>query len=424
MTTTIPRPARADEWPARLPDPDTGLAGGRIRLVRREGRQQGAVRLSWHPVASSPFWSVRGRLSILVKAILTAPDGGGRSVIDNLGSLGVTAGVYEADTMCHLDLSGGHDELARCAPVVLGAFARRHVTAAVLAAAERRFVQERRGYLLQAQGAVDAERWRTSVAAPERFARDHVADGTDPYGAIGEGADWSAIGGIAIVGLRSLATAWAAAIGDDTGTSGGDRPDITVIRPPDLVTLPARRQSQSLISYGAITPLDGDTAQFDLELAIEVLGGWSGSTLNQLFRHELAWSYGVRAEVRSACVGLSTLLSWSIFLQTAPEHAAAVVDRIRDRARLLLAAYPSDAEVVRAARRILRRELLWEDSVAGVMHCHGGNVQSGRPGLAGRRWHHFTNAGTAELIRGVEHMLGTGTFIIVGAPDADRDERR
>lgn len=416
------------DWPARPPDADMTLADGRLGLLERYDRTQGVVRLYWQPPSASRFWSERGRLSTVVRAALESPLIDHRGLVAELEELGVAVQVGETDFFCQVDLAGGSEELIGCAEHVADVLGKRSVASDAISAAGRKFGQERSAYHHRLLGISEVQQWRNYVVTPLRLWCDYAPEDR-PGGCptILHDRWWPVLDRVIVVGPRRLAAAWAAAVDalSPCVTISDGPPGVALKRPPQVTVLPARKRSQCLTRYGAVD-LANDVGQlFDIELAVELLAGWPGSLLNKLFRHELAWCYGVAAEIGIASVGDRKILNWSIFLQTAPERARSVMTKITDQVRFVLDKCPADAEIRRAAQRILRREQLCEDSVADIMHRQGANIQSNMPTLAGLRWQHFKEAGTDNLTRAMERMLHLGTFILVGnagfEPNTDGD---
>jgi hypothetical protein len=350
----------------------------------------------------------------------------GASILGTLEAMGVAARVNESDFFCDLDLSGSAEDLIACASRVLSVLAAGRIGTDAIEASRRVYSAERRAYRLRPYGQAEALRWRGHVIDPRRVYQDCVDADPDAAGSWSDGSCGRFVpDGIVVVGRRDIASAWVDAI--DTVASvvtAADPPRVRLTSPRPMTMAPARSRSQSAITWGAVELLDDGTDMFGLDLAMEVLAGWPGSVLNRLFRYELAWSYGVGADIRTACVGDQTVLYWSLFLQAAADRTRAVVDHITRQVQVLLGHCPSDDEVRRAASRILRRDLLFEDSVADVMSRYGTHVQSGLATLAERRRRHLEQAGADDLRDGLNRMQRSGSFVVVGpcnAPVGEED---
>lgn len=409
-----------------LPAWTVASADGRVRWLERTGRRQGAVRLYWQPSPGSRFWSERGWLSIAIQAMLNTPAGRSPSLASELETRGVAADVSEADFFCNLDLSGGQEDLIRCIPLITGALSERRVTDDALVSAERHVIHERKQHLHHLWGSAEAHRWRAGMQEPRRAGCDYTMPAQPGASRVPLGAgDWPPVDGVVVVGEHELSTAWADAIetlGDYSNASHLS-PEPKLGNPPEIATYPARKRGQSLISYGAIDLLDDQSQVFALELAIEFLAGWSGSLLNRLLRLKLAWTYGVGADVRVACIGPRGLLYWSIITQTAPERVPATIAHITEQLRLLLKDLPTDTELRHAGERILRRDLLWENSVEGILQRHASYVQSGLQYLGGGRRDYFRHTAAPSVIRGLKQMLGTGRFVVIDGGYTESQDR-
>lgn len=395
-----------------------------VWLIESTWRRRGMVSLFWQPPGSSRFWSEHGVLSILVNALVTMPAaGGGPGVADRLEAMGVTVRVQEDEFHCELQMVGDQHALLRGVPLVQDALAAGQVSPTALVGAARRFVQERHARRMLRSHRAEVARWQTFVARPGRLWRDFGPAVDDVVGgaqSLAAEVRWLGVSGVVVIGSESLATAWqdprtpravaaGAAERADLELTATRRDHTPAVAPGGAAT------AATLVSYGAVCEISSPHEAYAQELAVEILAGWTGSRLHVLLRDELALTYAVVPAVRVHRLGERTLIHWKIDTTTAAGDAERVRAQIARQLDLLCDDPPSDAEVGRAALRMIRRSRLREDSVSAVMASDGYHARLGLPGWSAQRSRFLARAGASVLATGLERTRSQGVFVVVGA---------
>jgi hypothetical protein len=405
-------------WPSR-PEPVHVSPGGNVFHIESGRRSQGAVRMFWQPDETSVFWRERGILSTTLGALVGQAGSAGPSVVERLESRGLHLRITESDLHCSLDITGEQEALRACIGDITAAIAHDDIDAATATASARRFAHERAARLQRMSGQAEVRHWRHFVESPTRTWRDThsaSADVDQLRAIVTQEPLWPNVGGIVVVGRDDLASvcrdAVAAAQPAVRRPASAPRPVMAPRTGERIIVVPGRPRGQSFISYGAIHPVATLHEAFEQELALEILAGWSGSRLTDLLRHQLALTYSVYPGIRPMRIADLTLLVWSISLQTASIEVETVLEHIDVQVRMLLT-NPDEAEIRRAAVRILRRLRLYEDSVDGILVQDGGNTETGFPHLARERWQFLRTAGAPEVVRGLRRIVETGVFVVI-----------
>ncbi len=141
--------------------------------------------------------------------------------------------------------------------------------------------------------------------------------------------------------------------------------------------------SQAYVLWGAAAAITGAADLVALELAMHVLGGWSGSRWHALFREQLGYTYGTTAQ--TYCVG-PTVAFAHVGMAVATDALAKTESLLLDQARAFLDHGPGATELTSAAVQLLRTEAHYYDSVRNLMSRFASFLQSGLPpGFAAER---------------------------------------
>jgi len=152
--------------------------------------------------------------------------------------------------------------------------------------------------------------------------------------------------------------------------------DLPIVVPP-YVQAEGGHVGQTYLLWGTLIKVDGPTDHVLAEVATHILGGWSGSRWQTLFREELGYTYGTNASTSSIRLGTGIYCLAQVGLPVAAGPADVCRQLLLEGAADFVAHGPSPRERDLAAARLLRSEAHFHDSTRNLIARTASFLQAG-----------------------------------------------
>lgn len=410
LDALLPNLARTD--PRTVVTADERLhthRAGNAQLLALAGpaRRSVAIRLCWDggPAAEDP--ATAGHHAVTVQALARSCGPGGTvPLAERLESMGiaVTAGVTECSS--YLDLRGPREYIHPALRLASAAVAAGAVDQVAFEAARSTtlYSVDRRTHSL---ATLAGDTFRAARADPASVLA-RPAEGTAQSLRTMSAADARALAGRlaggcdfrVIIAGDPAAHAYAddvAPLTEQIGaTNGHRRParggagqaarSALADDPPEQVRQPSGLPSQAYLLWGTAVQTASQADHIVLELAVHMLGGWSGSRWNSLFREQLGYTYSTRSSITSLAFGGRTYCLAQVGMAVAPATLTQARDLLMAQAAAFLSDPPPAAEILAACVQLLRTEAHFHDYTRHLMDRAGSFLQAGlEPAFAERR---------------------------------------
>jgi zinc protease len=384
--------------PRRLPAPPGILHTRKVGDITVFGvpeieKRVVAVRLYWDGGLASENLFTAGLHAVAMQAVIrSSTPVSGTSMAYQLESLGVQATGGVSDSSCYLDLRGPREVIHTALRRASSSIGSLKIDQAALRSAMSTVVYEidRRSHNIK------------TVADDSLRAARLVRAGTTPAWACHGTAESirdlrlsdveAAVHALAtecplrvvVAGDLDLDT-YLADVAPMAGTiASAGKPPVSslglVADPPPETRVRFSLQGQGCLLWGVLAPVASATDYVIVEIATHILAGWTGSRWNSLFRDELGYTYGTFANVEPFPLQdgkLGCLARAGMAVAQAALHDSRRL--LLEDAETFLRERLSDAEVMRAATRLLRNELWYADSSRALVARAASFLQGGIP---------------------------------------------
>jgi predicted Zn-dependent peptidase len=185
--------------------------------------------------------------------------------------------------------------------------------------------------------------------------------------------------------------------------------------PPVLTRVRAIRPNQGYAVWGTAVRIDGPADHAVLELATHLLGGWSGSRWNTLFREELGLTYGTVASASSYQFEGEQVCLAQVGFAVPPTALTTVEDLILQQVKDFTVLGATEPELSQATAQLLRSEAHYQDSARKLMARTASFLQSGvGPGFASARMNALAGLRSGAFNDRLRQLLAEPTLVMVG----------
>jgi predicted Zn-dependent peptidase len=354
------------------------------------GRRIAGARLFWLGGPLAEDATRAGVHAVTMQAVLRSPPPGLREPLaQRLESMGVAVTAGVTATSCYIDLRGPREQLGEALHCTAHALASPGIDAPAFQAARAATIHEveQRGH---DRKTIAADALRAAWAGADNpLARP--PEGTSVSLRALRLPDVQAAAqsmlrqrlGLVVAGDPALDT-YLEQVAELAGlvdpVSGEPEPP-TRLTPPLGAAIPPLLQvgthGPTYLLWGTVTPTKGAADHVVAETATHILGGWSGSLWQSLFREELGYTYGTSASTTSLRLGSQTYTTMQVGMSVPAEVAERVRDLLRQQADAV-AAGGLDLRLHRGAcLRLLRSEAHFHDATRNLMARTASFLQAG-----------------------------------------------
>ncbi|HXS65535.1 MAG TPA: insulinase family protein [Streptosporangiaceae bacterium] len=412
--TALPEPGLSERLaslaeisPAAVPVTDARLhviraAGASVYAQAGMPRPIVAVRLYWPGGSAMEDAGLSGLHAVTMQALIRSPAPGGKTTMaEHLESAGVAVAAGATDRTAYLELRGPREYLSNALTLAATAVAAAEVDEGAFQAARKQALHgSRRRQRDLAMLAGDA--FRAARAAPGNFLARRPGGSAVSLDGISV-ADCRALAAglwgrrlhLVIVGDQRaddyLAAVSALTSGDGERGDGVAEPPALCAEPPGELRAASGSAAHSYLGWGTAAGTADIADHVAIELAAHLLGGWSGSRWNALFRERLGLTYSVASAHTSLSIGsLSSgdpaCCLAQVGFSVATKDLATALDLLRRDIEDFVSTGPSPDGVNAAAVQLLRMEAHFHDSARKMVARVGGLLQAGLgPDFAERR---------------------------------------
>jgi predicted Zn-dependent peptidase len=393
--------------PASVTVPDVRLRvskRGSAKLFALAGadRRSIGVRLYWAGGSAAEDARLAGLHTVTMQTLIRSPaPGGPLALAGRLESMGVAVAAGASDCAAYLELRGPaeyiHPALRLTAQAVAAAALEPDALRAARSAALHEVDQQAHDPARLAAGS-----FRAARAVPGSFLARRPQGTAEGLQAVTL-ADCQGVlsrlaheGGVRILVVGDQASggylADVASLADSgadgvTGGATGQRA-ASVLRanPPDQVRAPGDGRARAYLLWGTAAETADVADHVAIEVAVHMLGGWSGSWLTRLFRAELGLTYTIGSSVTSLAHDGRTYCLAHVGMAVAAADLPRARNLLLDQVAAFLRYLPPPGDTAAAAVRLLRNEAHFHDATRKLISRTGSFLQAGlAPDFATRR---------------------------------------